>query len=221
MKRLFARRGDRIVLWVLIGMSALTLVISALRGLAGLALVNGEWYLYLPLAIVMTALGWGMSAIFRRLKKPAIRGVVGTMLVLILLAALMIGTSYASFAAGLSFPHRYVVMTAPDGAHRLIVMRMLDPDDARIELRRQNRLAADPEGDEKYAPEDWGYTYTAYAAGPLKLFYKVDSLLEGEVHIGYASKAELMVEWEDGNTVGHFFIKDPEIGDDGEMRAQC
>ena len=50
------------------------------------------------------------------------------------------------------------------------------------------------------------------------LFYHPDSLLEGEVHIGYASKAELMVEWEDD--VGHFFIKNPEIGDEGEMRAR-
>ena len=66
--------------------------------------------------------------------------------------------------------------------------------------------------------EDWGYTYTAYKPALMGLFYRPDTLLEGEVHIGYVSKAELMVEWEDD--VGHFFIKNPQIGDEGEMRAR-
>lgn len=220
-RRIFQRPGDRIVARVLLGILALTMVISALRGAAGLALVDGGAYLYLPLAMILIAIGWGFSAVFRRLKRPALRGIFGTMMVLVMLGLLTLGMSYASFAAGLSFPHRYVVMTAPDVEHRLLVMRMLDPDEARIEQRRQTRLEADPEGEPNVTAEDWGYVYTAYAPGPLGLFYKVDSLLEGEVYIGYASKAELMVEWEDDNTVGHFYIKNPEPGDSGEMKARA
>ena len=218
-RRFLQHTGDRITFWVLVGIMATTLVISALRGIAGLALVDGGLYLYLPLSLVLIAVGWGLSAVFRRLKKPALRGIFGTLMVLVMLGLLTIGMTYASFAAGLSFPHRYVSMTAPDGVHRLIVMRMLDPDETRIEQRRQARLSSNPDGDEKITAEDWGYVYTAYAPGPLDLFYRVDSLMEGEVYIGYASNAELMVEWEDA--IGHFYIKNPETGDSGEMRARC
>ena len=219
--RLFSHRGDWIVLWVLAGLFAAILLVSALRQYAGLALIQGGLYLYLPLLMVLIALGWGMSAIFRRLKRPAVRGIVGTLMVLAMLGMLVIGMSYASFAAELSFPHRYIVIGAPDGVHKLTVLRMLDPDENRMEQRRAARLAENPDGADQIVAEDWGYIYTAYSTDPTGLFYKVNTCLEGEVHIGYGSAAELMVEWEDSNTVGHFFVKNPEIGDGGEMRALC
>ena len=41
------------------------------------------------------------------------------------------------------------------------------------------------------------------------------------MRIGYASKGELMLEWEKDNTEGRFFIKNPEPLDEGEMRAKA
>lgn len=217
--RFFSRTGDKIAFWALIGLIILTLILSAVRQFAGLALVNGGLYVYLPLLTLLLAVGWGMTGIFRRLAKPVVRGVAGVVMVVVMLGLITVGMTYGGVAAGLSFPTKYVTVTSPNGLHRLLVMRGLDTDEERINARHAARLAADPEGDPGVTAEDWGYVYTAYAPGLLDLFYKADSLIDGEVHIGYASKAELMVEWEDDETVGHFYIKDPETGDDGDMRA--
>ena len=132
----------------------------------------------------------------------------------------VLGLQYAGYVAGLTLPVKYAVMTSPGGG-RLIVMQGLDADVDRINARRAARLAADPSGTPDYVAADWGYTYTAYAPGPLELFYRPDTLIEGAVHIGYASAGELMLEWEDGDRVGHFYIKNPDASDAGEMRARA
>lgn len=219
MKRFLSHTGDRIMFFVLIGLVALTLILSALRQFGHLALIHGELYLYLPLAIVLGTLGWGMSAIHRLLKKPLARGIVGAAMVLVMLVLATIALSYAGVAAGFSFPARYVTVKSPGGAHKLTVMRGLDMDEEHINARHEARLAADPDGAQDVTAEDWGYVFTAYSTDPFGLFYKEDTLLEGKVCIGYASKAELMVDWEEDETVGHFYVKNPEIADGGEMRA--
>ena len=218
--RFFTRTGDKIVFWVLIGMMAIIMVISALGRFAGLQLVHGELYIYLPMIMLLLLAGWGLSAIFRRLKGKVARGVGGTIMVLVMLALITLGMTYGGIAAGLSFPQRFIDMSAPQSHRRVIVMRGLDTDEARVQARHAARLEADPTGSADFIPEDWGYTYTAYAPGFLDLFYKVDSLRDPEgIHIGYASKAELMVEWEEDETIAHFYIQNPEPSDEGEMRV--
>ena len=219
MKRIFARKGDRIVLWVLLALVVITLILSALRQYAGLALIHGELYLYLPMLILLVLLGWGMSAIVRRLKHTVVRGIAGGVMGLVLMVLFTIGMSYGGYAAGLSFPQKYVDMRSPDGKGKLTVMRELDTDEARIAARREARLAADSDGIPEAVAEDYGYRFTAYATDPLGIFYRLNTLKEGEVHIGFASAAELMVEWEEDGRVGHFYVKNPEVSDGGEMRA--
>lgn len=209
-------RGDRIVVYLLLALAAISLVMAGLNAL-NLRLVAGELYLFLPMMVVLVLLGWGMSALWRRIKGDVARKAVGIGMVLVMALLLMLTLTYASVFAGMNIPTKYAVVSDDDG-HSLLVMRALDTDEDRIELRHAARLEADPEGSEEMTAEDWGFIYTAYAPAGLGLFYRPDSLLEGEVHIGYASKAELMVEWQDG--MGHFFIKNPELGDEGEMRAQ-
>ena len=51
----------------------------------------------------------------------------------------------------------------------------------------------------------------------LGVFYNPNTPREGEVYIGIASEGQLMVDWEDEETVARFFVKDPEPGDGGEM----
>lgn len=217
--RFFNKTGDRIAFWASIAMVLVMVVISALRQFAGLTLVHGELYVFLPLFLILLLLGWGMSAIFRRLKNKVIRWIFGAATAIVLMALMTIAMSYGSFAASLAFPSKYVKVTAPNGQHSLMVMRRLDADDARIEARKSARLAADPASSAETTAADMGYVYTAYSTHLFDFFYKNDTLLEGEVCIGYASKAELMVEWEDAEHVGHFYVKNPEVGDGGEMRA--
>lgn len=207
--------GDRIVIYILLALMAASLVTAGLNAL-NLRLVAGEIYLLLPMAALLLLIGWGLSALWRRIKKDVARKVVGGVLVVLMALLLMLALTYTSVFAGMNIPQKYAVVS--DDGHSLVVMRALDPDEGRIEVRHAARLEADPDGDPEMTAEDWGFTYTAYAPAGMGLFYRPDSLLEGEVHIGYGSKAELMVEWEDG--VGHFFIKNPEVGDEGEMRAQ-
>ena len=218
--RLLSHTGDRVALIVMILLLVVTLLINLLNAL-GLTLVEGALYIFLPLVLALVALGWGSSLIVRRITRPTLRRVVAVVLVLALLGLAGIGMQIAAIASGMNYPMVYAVMTAPDNIHRLIVMRGLDIDEQRAYARRDARLAADPDSDPEVTIDDWGYIYTAYALGPLDLFYKPKTLIEGRVRIGYASKGELMLEWEKDNTEGHFFIKNPDLLDEGEMRASA
>ena len=218
--RFFSKTGDRIAFWVSIGMVLLMVLISSLRQFAGLTLVHGALYVFLPLFLILLLIGWGMSAIFRRLKNKVVRWIVGAAMVIVMMALTTIAMSYGGFAASLAFPSKYVKLTSPGGKHSLMVMRGLDDDEGRILQRQTARLEADPESSAEVTIADWGYVYTAYAPALFDLFYKNDTLLEGEVHIGYASRAELMAEWADDEQVCRFYVKNPELCDGGEMRAR-
>lgn len=218
-KKWALRPADRIVLIVLLVLAVLTMVINLLS-LANLRLVPGALYVFLPLALLLVAVGWGFSALARLIRRPTLRKVVAWLLAAAMLLLALLAFQYAGVVAGLTIPSQYAVMTSPEKGHKLIVMRCLDIDEARVSARREARLAADPEGSPDYTADDWGYTYTAYAVGPFGWFYKPDTLIEGAVNIGYASPGELMLEWEDDETVGHFFIKNPDPNDSGEMRAR-
>jgi len=220
MSRLFKHTGDRIALVAVVVMMALSLGATLMDRWAGLALMRSEFYILIPVLAVLVLIGWGMSAIFRRIKNQTLKKAVGALMVVLLLMLFVITSSYAMFTAGITMPQKYSVVISPKKGNRLVVMRGLDADETRIQARHEARMAADPEGNPEITADDWGYTYTAYAMDPLgALFYRRNTLLEGEVRIGYASKAELMVEWEDDESVGHFFVKNPEQEDGGEMRA--
>ena len=96
-----------------------------------------------------------------------------------------------------------------------MILRGLDPDEERIEARRTARLAADPESSAEIAVEDWGYNYYAFPKA-LGVFYRADAQTEGELHVGYASDATLMVEWLENESVAHFFLDNPGEQDGGD-----
>ena len=217
---LLSGTGDKVALIAVIVLLVFTLLINLLNAL-GLRLVEGSLYIFVPLLLALFALGWGFSILVRRITRPTLKKVVGVVLVLVMLVLAAVGMQFGAFASGMSFPTVYAVMTAPDNVHRLIVMRGLDADEQRIYARRDARVAADPDAAPEVTIDDWGYIYTAYALGPLDLFYRPKTLIEGQVRIGYASKGELMLEWEKDNTEGRFFIKNPEPLDEGEMRARA
>ena len=214
-KRFRLTGGDRIVAWVLLAMLVATVLLVVLNML-NLRLVAGELYLFLPIMAALMLIGWGGSALWRRIRPGGVRKVVGAVLIAAMALVVMLALSFTTMFAGINVPRKYVTMT--NEGHSLVVLRALDSDQTRIEARYAARREADPESNPEMTAEDWGYTYTAYKPALMGLFYRPDTLLEGEVHIGYVSKAELMVEWEDD--VGHFFIKNPETGDEGEMRAK-
>ena len=214
-KRFRLTGGDRIVAWVLLAMLVATVLLVVLNML-NLRLVAGELYLFLPIMAALLLIGWGGSALWRRIRPGGVRKAVGAVLVVVMALLVMLAMSFVSMFAGINVPRKYVTMT--NEGHSLVVMRALDGNEERLNARRAARLEADPESSPELVAGDWGYTYTAFKPALMGLFYRPDTLLEGEVHIGYVSKAELMVEWEDD--VGHFFIKNPQVGDEGEMRAK-
>ena len=193
----------------------ITVVLFVMRG-AGLALIRGELYLFLPVAAVLSALIWGGYALVRRIRQKVVRTALGIALTIVLLLVLMIGISYASFLVNVTVPQKYATIKSPNGTHRLVVLRLIDADDGRVQQRKAARLEKDPEGNPEITVDDWGYTYRAYQ-DVLGVFYKPNTPREGEVYIGFASEGQLMVDWEDEETVARFFVKDPEPGDGGEM----
>ena len=214
-KRFRLTGGDRIVVWVLLVLLVLTVVLMVLN-MMNLRLVAGELYLFLPTMVLLLLIGWGGSALWRRMKPGGARKAVGAVLLIVMSLVVMVTVSLVSMFASINVPHKY--FTVSNEGHSLVVMRALDGNEERFNARHDARLAAYPDSNPELIAEDWGYAYTAFKPALMGLFYRPDTLLEGEVYIGYTSKAELMAEWE--GDVGHFFIKNPEIGDEGEMRAK-
>ena len=206
--------GDRVAAVALALLIVLNIALNILQR-AHLSLIHGEVYLFLPLLTVFLLLGWGASALFRRIGNRTAKVVVGIVLGLVLFAVVIFGFSYVSFVATVTIPQQFTVVKSPAGK-RLVVLRRLDTEEDRINARRDARIAADPEGDPEITVSDWGYVFKAYprVAG---LFYRDDVESEGEVVIGYASDATLMVEWAETGDQARFYVENPQEQDGGEL----
>ena len=75
--------GDRIVAWTLLVMVVLTIVLVVLNAL-NLRLVAGELYLFLPMMVLLLLIGWGGSALWRRMRPGGLRKVVGAVLIAVI-----------------------------------------------------------------------------------------------------------------------------------------
>lgn len=214
-RRPLFRRSDRVIMIVLAAMILLSVVLYILEH-AGLALIRGEIYMFLPMAMVLTALSWGAYAVVRRIQRKTLKTVVGAVFVLAIVVIMLFGLTYGSFVASLTLPQKFGTVTSPSGSRTLVVMRALDSDEERIGVRRSARLEADPDGDPEQIAEDWGYLYAAYPKA-LGVFYRTDANAEGEISIGYASEGTLMVEWLNDEAEAHFFVQNPGPGDGGEI----
>ena len=206
--------GDRVAAIALAVLIVLNIALNILQR-AHLSLIHGEVYLFLPLLTVFLLLGWGASALFRRIGNRTVKAVVGILLGLVLFAVVIFGFSYVSFLATITIPQQFTVVKSPAGK-RLVVMRRLDTDEDRINARHDRRLEADPEGDPEVTVNDWGYAFSAYPR-VAALFYRDDVEREGEVVIGYASDATLMVEWAEEGNQARFYVANPQPEDGGEL----
>lgn len=207
------RKSDKILLGVLLALSLATVALTVARKF-GLELIIGAVYLYLPLLILATAVGWGLYALIRRIRKNGVRLAVTLGASLVGFLAVVLAFSFIGYMANINLPQSYATLASP-GGRRLVVLRSYElPDDEHIARRQAARLEADPEAEADLVAADWGFSYAAYPR-VLNIFYRSDADVEGEVHLGYATAATMMVEWPDGDTA-HFYVQDPEPGDDGE-----
>ena len=214
-KRLNLGRGDRAAGIAAILILLATAVLTLLQR-AHLALIRGELLLFLPFLLLFLLLGWGASALVRRIRRPVLRTAVGVILLMALVFLALVVFSYVSFVATLTVPQPYNTVRSPSGAHRLVVLRTLDDDEARVSAHRDARLEADPGSNPEIAAEDWFYRYTAYptVAG---FFYRSDADVDGEVIISYADGGTLMMEWSDDEREVHFFVSEPREGEGGDL----
>lgn len=214
-KKLNLSTGDRAAGVIAILLVVAMAVLAVLRSMH-IELIRGEFMLFIPFLLVFLALGWGVSAIVRRIARPTLRTVVGVVLSLALVFLAMVAFSYLSFVATLTVPQAYNRVTSPSGARRLVVLRRLDDDEERVQARRDARLEADPESDPEIIADDWCYAFTAYpTAGGI--FYRSDADVEGAITIAYASGGTLMVEWSDDEREAHFFVEGPGVGEGGDV----
>lgn len=226
-------RSDKIVLAVLGVLVLLTIALNIMQR-CGLSIVNGALMLYLPVLTLLILVGWGGYVLFRRIPNRTVKLVVGGLLGLALLVVVLLGFTYVSFIASIGTPHKYRTMVSPSGEHRLVVLRTLDPDEARIEQRKAARLAADPEGDPEITAADWGYVYRAYPEALFGLFYRSDADVEGEVYLTYrdgiapvTAEGEepepigtMMLEWLENDTVAHFYVENAGVAEGGECTVR-
>ena len=208
------RKPDKILLFVLLTLVLVTVALTVLRSFH-LELINGVLYLYLPLLILATAAGWGIYALVRRIRRNGLRMALTVLLSLVGFLAVVLAFSFIGYLANVNLPQRFTTVSSPDGARKLVVLRSFElPEDEHIARRKAARLEADPDSGEDVVAEDWGFAYTAYPRA-LRFFYRSDADVEGEVHLGFASAATMMVEWPEERTA-RFYVQEPQPGDDGE-----
>lgn len=202
---------DKIVLLVLLVLMVLLIVLGIMNN-NGITLISAGLYLYGMFAGIAILVGWGAYTVFRLFRGKNARLVVGTLLAVVYFLAVMVCGSFISVLVGYSVPQKFD--TVVSGDHQVVILRGIDMDEERMQQRMETRLAADPEGSSEPMPEDFGYSYYAFPQ-TMGVFYRSDAHVEGEIHIGYASQASLMIEWLDENTA-HLFVENPEPGDGGD-----
>lgn len=229
-KRFVLGTADKIWLGLLAVLSAVILVLSILQR-CGLSLINGTVMLYLPVLAILTLVSWGIYALVRRIKNRTAKVLLGGVLVLVLMLALVVVFTYISFMSAITVPQRYATLKSPSGARQVVVMRLIDAGEERVNARKAARLAQDPDGDTESILQDWCYQYRAYpkALGP---FYRSNADVQGEVYLAYDGpsseeatavelpRGTLMVEWLDDETTAHFYVQDPGPGEGGECTVK-
>ena len=213
-KKLRLSRSTVAVLCVIGALAVFSVALSMLYR-SGIALINGSLLLFLPFFIAYALMAWGAFKLYKRVQRRAARIAVLAGLGSVMFILLVLGFSYLSLMGSVTLPSQTGLVRSPDGSRTLVVLRQLDADEERMELRRAARLAEDPEGDPELTYADYGYLYAAYPR-VAHFFYDVRVEAEGELHMGYESQATLMVEWLDDDTRARFFIENPEPGDEGE-----
>lgn len=220
------KRRFRLGKWdaILLGVAGVLMLVSVAMSIMqrnGLAPVSGALLLYPPVFALAVLLAWGILALRRAIKKPMIRRIVTVALAVLLLFGFVQVMTYARYVNTISVPHRYSTITSPSGARQLVVMRVLEGDEARVEARRAARYAADPDSGEAIAVEDLCYVYAAYPPALGGFFYHSDADVEGEIRLAYGSgDGTMMVEWLEDETVAHFYVQDPGVSEGGDLTVR-
>ena len=230
-RRFELRSSDKIVLGIIAVMIVLIIALNIMQS-NGLSLINGALMLYLPVLSMFVQVGWVAYALIRRISRGTVKLIVGCLVGFAMFLVLMLGFTYVSFLANVTIPRQYTKLKSPSGEHTLVVLRILDPNEERIEQRKAARLAADPDGNQEIIAADWGYIYRAYPQGFLGLFYRSNADVEGEVYLTYrdgiahiAEEGEtaepepigaMMLEWLDDGNTAHFYVDNPGVAEGGE-----
>ena len=209
---------DKIALIVVVG-ALVVLAALNIMGMRGLTLIRGEILYFVGLLIPLTLAVWGIYRLIIRLKTPRGKLIAGGALGMVLMLVFTLGMSMVSVMATMAIPQRYAMVTSPTGKHRLVVMRLLDQDDERMQARREARLAEDPGGSTDTQITDYGYQYLAFPP-VLRFFYRSNADVEGLLCLSYGHDTKLMVEWLDDEDTAHFFIDEPGPGDEGEFTVR-
>ena len=177
------RPSDKLVL-CLIAVMVLVIIVLSIMQRAGLSLIRGELMVFLPFLALAVLVGWGAVALLRLIRNRTAKTIVSAVVILALVVVAALAFLYVSFMTTITVPQRYATLTSPNGTHKLVVLRTLDPDTDRIEARRAARLANDPDGSQEIIAADWGYIYRPYPVA-MGVFYRNNANLDGEVYLTY------------------------------------
>ena len=202
---------DKIILVVLavlmVAMTALSIMSRC-----GLMLINGSLYILGAFAGIALILFWVGYALVRRIKKRTTRMAVTILLAVVLFILITIAVAFISMFTSLTIPVEFD--TVVKGERQVVILRGYDVNEERMELRYQERISNNPDGNTELSLEDYGFCYYAYPK-VMGIFYRADADVEGEIYISQNSDATLMIEWPDENTA-RLFVSDPGLCDGGE-----
>lgn len=189
------RTLDKVILGVISALVLVTVVLNAMDRF-GLKLVNASLMLYLPVVTLLALVGWGAYALIRRMKGRVAKIAVGSLAVMLVMIAVMVGFAYLSLVTYTALPHAYKTLADSSGKHKVVVLWQFDSDAERnessIEARKQARLEAYPDSDPETIGDDVTVVFEAYPSALMGLFYRANADVEGRVYLAYTKNVAPM-----------------------------
>ena len=210
-KRFRMNTVDKIILTVVIVLMVVMAVLSIMSR-AGYMLIEGGLYIFGAFGGLALVLGWGGYALVRVFKKRTTRMLMGILLAVVMFILVTIGSAFIAMFTTVTIPSEFD--TVVNGERQVVILKGYDVDEERLNIRYQERAAANPDIETEPGVEDYGFCYYAYPKA-FGIFYRTNADTEGEVYVNQNSEATLMIEWTDENTA-HLFIENPGIAEGGD-----
>jgi len=195
----------KLFLPICIGVLMLLLSVIGFFDLLGYAFIEGAAVYLLFGLLIALALGGAALWLTRRMKRPGLRILVGTLSTLVVCGAVMLMFFFFTFVNNFYTPKLYTVLES-EGGRKVAVMRSLSQEHAAQRMQAR--------GGSELSYEDLGYQYQIYPVFS-KFFYNSKAAGEGSLEIGCESDAVLMHRWM-GDSL-EMYIDQPEAYDSGTL----
>jgi len=218
MKKFLSKITGKVLLMLYFGLLIVILTIIGIMNQLGYRMINSSLEYTLLTMLICSAIILGTCLLVRRMNSRVLKWVFGALGSVLTFGVGLVLLNFFMFLQVYNTPGFFTYLQSPAG-ETAVVLRGINMQEDQVRARAELRRANDPEASaDEFVFEDFGYSYKAYPRR-FRYFYDANAEVSGEIVIGCASKAVLMNEWLDDDTL-HLFIQDPEAYDSGEWTLE-